>query len=383
MQDRIDVAFMRGGTSKALVFKSGDLPEDRAAWDEIFLKAIGSPDPYGRQLNGMGGGLSSVSKVCVVGPPTLSGADLDYTFAQIGTTDRIVDYSHNCGNMTSAIGPFAVDAGLVDVPADSDEATVHIHNTNTGKLIASRFAVEGGQAVVDGDLMLPGVSGTGAPVALSFLEPSGIFGRGALPAGAPVSVLSDAGGIEATMVDSAAAGVFVRAEDIGLTGYENPGELEGNSKALETLERIRVVASVAMGVTDSAAAAADRPGAPKIGVIARPADYQTISGETVAGKDYDLSVRMISMGQPHRAIPLTGGLCAASGTHISGTLLAVAASLNTSSDEGQLRIGTPSGVVTFGATAVATPSGEWTVKEARVLRTARCLMEGRVLIPRS
>src|SRR5574338_1556197 len=170
-QLRIPAVFMRGGTSNAVVFHARDLPRDRSSWDEIFLAAIGSPDPYGRQLDGMGGGISSLAKVCVVGPPTRPDADIDYTFAQVQVKDAAVDYSGNCGNMSSAMGPFAVDEGLVKVAGP--DALVRIHNTNTRKIIWSRFAMDDGLAAVDGDLVIPGVSGTGAPVRLEFREPGG------------------------------------------------------------------------------------------------------------------------------------------------------------------------------------------------------------------
>lgn len=166
---KFSAVFMRGGTSKAIVFRATDLPSARSDWDPIFLAAIGSPDPYGRQLDGMGGGISSLSKVCVIGPASRADADIDYTFAQVQVRERRVDYGANCGNMSSAMGPFAVDEGLVK--ASGPEALVRIHNTNTAKIIWSRFPLDGGLAAVDGDLAIPGVAGTGAPVRLEFREP--------------------------------------------------------------------------------------------------------------------------------------------------------------------------------------------------------------------
>src|SRR6266478_5314782 len=173
-QIKLRAVFMRGGTSKAVMFRREDLPRDQALWAPIFLGVIGSPDPNGRQLDGMGGGISSLSKICVIGPPTRAGADVDYTFAQISIKDASADYSGNCGNMSSAVGPFAVDEGLVHVAPDAaGEATVRIHNTNTRKMIIARFPLDDGRAVVDGDFRLPGVAGTGASVRLDFLEPGG------------------------------------------------------------------------------------------------------------------------------------------------------------------------------------------------------------------
>ena len=180
-QLKIPATFMRGGTSNAIVFHAKDLPEDRALWTEIFQAAIGSPDPYGRQLNGMGGGISSLSKVCVVGPPSRDDADIDYTFAQVAIRNDLVDFNNNCGNMSSAMGPFAIDEGLVEVAGD--EAVVRVHNTNTGKIIRARFAIDDGRAAVDGDHELPGVAGVGAKVRLEFLDPGGANTGKLLPTG--------------------------------------------------------------------------------------------------------------------------------------------------------------------------------------------------------
>jgi 2-methylaconitate cis-trans-isomerase PrpF len=184
MQRSLRAVFMRGGTSKALMFHQSDLPTDRADWAPIFLAAMGSPDPNGRQLDGMGGGISSLSKVCVIGPPSRPDADVDYTFAQIAVSSALVDYAANCGNMSSAVGPFALDEGLVPAPAGA-EAVVRIHNTNTGKIIVSRFPAESGKAATDGALALDGVSGTGAPIRLDFHDPGGAR-TGLLPTGRAV-----------------------------------------------------------------------------------------------------------------------------------------------------------------------------------------------------
>src|SRR5262245_35617824 len=215
-QLRIPAAFMRGGTSNAVVFHAKDLPADRAQWDEIFLAAIGSPDPYGRQLDGMGGGVSSLSKVCVIGPATRKDADIDYTFAQVLVKDARVDYSANCGNMSSAMGPFAVDEGVVK--AAGQEALVRVHNTNTGKTIWSRFPLDDGTAAVDGALAIPGVAGTGAPVRLEFREPGGATTGKLLPTGNVADMLDvpGYGAVRVSMVDAANACVFVRASDLGV-----------------------------------------------------------------------------------------------------------------------------------------------------------------------
>src|SRR5688500_1023057 len=251
-QRKIPAVFMRGGTSNALVLRQSDLPADRAQWDEIFLAAIGSPDPYGRQLDGMGGGISSLSKVCVVGPPTRSDADIDYTFAQVQVKEAKVDYSGNCGNMSSAMGPFAADAGLVKVAGK--QALVRIHNTNTKKIIHAHFALDDGLAAVDGDLAIPGVAGTGAPVRLEFREPGGATTGKLLPTGNVVDTLDvpGVGRIRASLIDAANATCFLDAAELGLTGTEMPDTLDASAELLDKLDRIRVAASVAMGIAKDA-----------------------------------------------------------------------------------------------------------------------------------
>src|SRR6185503_1183493 len=203
MQRPIPAVFMRGGTSKAIMFHARDLPQDRAAWDDIFTAAMGSPDPYGRQLDGMGGGISSLSKVCVLAPSTRDDADVDYTFAQVQIKEAAVDYRGNCGNMSSAVGPFAVDEGIVR--PNGDTAIVRIFNTNTQKIIRSTFPLDDGRAATDGDLTIPGVAGTGAPVRLDFLAPGGATTGRLLPTGHAIDRLDvpGLGPIEVSMVDAA------------------------------------------------------------------------------------------------------------------------------------------------------------------------------------
>src|SRR6185295_4413828 len=238
-QRKIPAVFMRGGTSNAVVFNALDLPAEREKWDEIFLAAIGSPDPYGRQLDGMGGGVSSLSKVCVIGPPSRPDADIDYTFAQIQVKEAKVDYGANCGNMSSAMGPFAVDEGLVEV--SGNEALVRVHNTNTKKIIWSRFAMDEGLSAVDGDLAIPGVAGTGAPVKLEFREPGGATTGKLLPTGNVADTLDvpGVGRIRCSMVDAANACVFVKAADVGLKGTEMPETIEQNAEVMRKLGAIR------------------------------------------------------------------------------------------------------------------------------------------------
>lgn len=377
-QVKIPAVFMRGGTSNAIVFHDKDLPRDRAMWDEIFLAAIGSPDPYGRQLDGMGGGLSSLSKVCVVGVSGRPDADIDYTFAQVLVKEAKVDYSTACGNMSSAIGPFAVDEGLVTV--SSKEALVRIYSTNTGKLIHARFPLDGGKAAVDGELAIPGVAGTGAPVKLEFRNPGGATTGKLLPTGDVVNRLDVPGldSVRCSMVDAANACVFVAAADVGLKGTEMPDEIEQDRDAMKRLSAIRIAASVAMGIAESAEEAAKKPSVPFVGFVSAAQDAPTLSGEPIRGSEVDVTARMISNGQPHRALPLTCSLCIAVAARIEGSVVhEVTRATNT--PDAELRIAMPSGVLTVAA-AVRHEHGQWYAEQGAFYRTQRRMFEGSVLL---
>jgi 2-methylaconitate cis-trans-isomerase PrpF len=377
-QVRFPAVFMRGGTSKAIVFRQQDLPADRALWDPIFLAAIGSPDPSGRQLDGMGGGVSSLSKVCVVGPASRPDADIDYTFAQVLVKERRVDYSGNCGNMSSAMGPFAIDEGLV--AAAGAEAVVRIHNTNTRKIIRARFPLDEGLAAVDGDLAIPGVAGTGAPVRLEFLHPGGATTGRLLPTGNAADTLDvpGVGRLVVSMVDAANACVFVRAADLGLTGCEMPESMDANREAMERLAAIRLAASVAMGIAPDVRSAAAKTTVPFVGFVAEPKDAQTLAGEALRADDVDLTARMLSNGQTHRALPLTASLCLAVAARIEGS---VVNRLTRPAPDAQapLRLGMPSGVLTVAAT-VQHAGGQWVAEQGAFYRTARRLFDGSVYV---
>lgn len=377
-QLRIPAAFIRGGTSNAVVFDQKHLPRERAFWDDIFLAAIGSPDRYGRQLDGMGGGLSSLSKVCVVGRSSRTDADVDYTFAQVLIKDARVDYTTMCGNMSSAIGPFALDEGLVSVAGN--EALVRIYSTNTGKLIHARFPVEDGIAAVEGDLAIPGVAGTGAPVKLEFREPGGATTGKLLPAGDVVSALDvpGVGRIRCSMVDAANACVFIKASDIGLNGNEMPEALEQNAEIMRKLGAIRLAASVAMGISRNIEDAATKPSVPFIGFVSAPLDAPSLSGDGIAAGSVDLTARMLSNGQPHRALPLTCTVCLAVAARIEGSIVHEVARQSESS-RNDLRIAMPSGVLTVGA-SVRLSDGGWYAEQGAVYRTQRRMFEGAVLL---
>src|SRR6476661_5483450 len=376
-QKKLPAVFMRGGTSKAIVFHARDLPASRAEWEPIFLSVIGSPDPNMRQLNGMGGGVSSLSKVCVIGPPTHPDADVDYTFAQVLIDKACVDYNSNCGNMSSAIGPFAVDEGLVAKPR-SGEAVVRIHNTNTKKIIVSRFGMDGDEAAVAGDMALDGVAGTGAPIRLEFMEPGGAKTGKLLPTGKAADILQvpGVGRMPVSMIDAANPCVFVPAEAIGATATEPPTEIEGNSQLMAKLEAIRRAASVAMGIAPDIEKAGNLS-VPIVAFVAPPVAMSVLSGRKLAAGDMDIAVRMMSNGQAHRATPLTGALCLAVATRIPGSIpheMARRLAEGTS----QIRIGHASGVIVVDARIGQATGGQPHAEYAAVYRTARRLFDGRV-----
>lgn len=375
-QKRIPAVFMRGGTSKAVVFNRGDLPAEKEKWDDIFLAVMGSPDPNGRQLNGMGGGVSSLSKICIVGPSSRPDADVDYTFAQVSVNEARVDYSGNCGNMSSAIGPFAADAGLVQVPRNG-EATVRIHNTNTSKIIVSRFPMEDGVAATRGDLAIDGVAGFGAPVRLEFTDPGGSKTGVLLPTGRAIDQLEvpGLGSVNASLVDAANPCVFVEAARLAKEGSELPAALEGDAEFLARMEAIRCAASVAMGIAPDLDSARNIPSVPKVAIVAAPRPYSTLSGRKLDGADMSIMIRMLSMGQAHRAVPITGAICLAIATRIEGSIPNTLSSART----GPITVAHPSGITKVDAAVehAGDPARAHAVHGA-VYRTARRLFDGHV-----
>lgn len=373
----LPAVFMRGGTSRAIMFHREDLPSPDA-WDPIFLAAMGSPDPNGRQLNGMGGGISSLSKVCILSPSDRDDADIDYTFAQVQIRDAKVDYRSMCGNMSSAVGPFAVDEGLIR--PNGGQAVVRIFNTNTKKIVRSTFPLLDGRAATDGTMAIPGVAGTGAPVRLDFLTPGGATTGSLLPTGHVIDTLAvpDVGTIPVSMVDAANACVFVRAADLGLTGRELPEELDRDGVLLAKLQRIRCAASVAMGIARDEDEAKTINGVPIIGFVAPPMDAPTLSGEPILAGQVDLTVRFLSNGQPHRALPLTASLCTGVASRIVGTVVNQALGPDAGAS---VRIGMPSGILTVDADVGRDASGAWVAHSGAFYRTARRLFDGRVYVP--
>lgn len=374
---KIPAVFMRGGTSKGVFFKASDLPPSREERDVIFLKALGSPDRYHRQLNGMGGGLSSVSKAVVVEPSGRDDADVDYTFVQIAVDQPITDYRLACGNLSSAVGPFAVDEGLVSV--EDGAVTVRVYSTNTNQIYHAHFHVEDGEALETGDYEMSGVDGRGARVQLDYLDPGGAITGAFLPTGHAVDVLELKSGqsIEASLIDATNPVVFIAAGAIGLSGTEAPETLEADTNLMGRLDDIRRAAGVIMGLAKQPE---DVPlGNPKISILSAPSDYVTIGGEAIKAEDYDVAVRGISMERVHRALPGTGGMCLAAAAQVSGSLPhRLARCRDTGHD---LRIATPSGVMTIAATAHQNTEGTWIADKITVYRTQRRLMEGNIVLP--
>lgn len=358
MQNRLPAAYYRGGTSRAVIFSAQDLPLDRSRWNDIFLGVLGSPDRYGRQLDGMGGGISSLSKICVVGPSSHPDADVDYTFAAIGVKTTEVDFSSNCGNMSSAIGPFAIDSKLVSVAADASEATVRIHNTNTGKIINAIFPVENGEASAYGDYEIDGVDGRTARIQLDFVDPAGSKTGKLLPTG---SIVDDFDGTQATCIDVGNPCCFVTAESLQVPGDLAPDQIESHSDLLSRLDSIRRQAGVKM---DLARTKEEVPSSiPKVCMVSRPGN----------GKACDIVVRAISVGQPHKAVPITVALSAAAASKLPGSTVQSCLSETLINSE-SVTLGHASG--TLAVTAQFGDQGN--LKAATVFRTARRLMEGTI-----
>ncbi len=363
-QGRVRAVYMRGGTSRCLAFHDRDLPPAGPARDRILLAALGSPDPYARQLDGLGGGISSLSKACIIGPPTHPDAQVDYTFAQVEVSRAVVDYTGNCGNCSSAIGPFAIDERIV--PYAEGETAVRIHNTNTRKIIVARVPVVDGEAAVVGDFELPGVAGLGARIVLDFLDPGGAGTGRLLPTGRTRDVVA---GVDASLVDATNPMVFVRAKDLHLAGTETPQAMDRDQALVARLEAIRLGAAEAMGIPGSAAT-------PKVAVVAPPTAFTALDGTAYEADRTDVVARCISMGNAHRAFALTAAMCLAVAARIDGTVVSECAG----SRGGDLRLGHPSGVLPIAA-AVGRRDGQAWAERVTVYRTARRLMEGYVRVP--
>ncbi|ATW27403.1 2-methylaconitate cis-trans isomerase PrpF family protein [Candidatus Formimonas warabiya] len=376
---RFPVTIYRGGTSKALVFRPEDLPEDADERDKVILAAYGSPDP--RQIDGMGGADSLTSKMAIIGKSRRPDADVDYTFGQVSLFNATVDYSGNCGNISSAVGPYAVDEGLI--PAVEPVTTVRIFNTNTNKIIVAEVPVEQGKPKVDGDFAIDGVPGTGARIVLNFLDSAGSVTGRLLPTGNVQDVIETSRGkFTVSFVDSANPVVFVGAEELGLQGTELPDAVNAYPDLSETLEEIRAIFAVKIGrVDDWKKAQAVSPAIPKICFVAKAQTYCASDGRMIQEDEIDLVGRMMSMQKPHKAYAVTGAVCTGTAAKIPGSV--VYNLLSAQAQEGnRIRIGHPSGKLEV-EVDVAQEEGRIILHKAALARTARRLMDGQVYVSRA
>lgn len=372
---------MRGGTSKGLFFDPADLPADPAKRDALLLRVLGSPDPYGTQIDGLGGATSSTSKVALVSRSTRPGFDVDYRFGAVAVGEPVIDWSGNCGNLSAAVGVFALCRGLVAAPGDG-VAAIRIWQANLKEAIVAHIPIRGGQPVEDGGFTLAGVAFPGAEIALDFLDPGGATAL--LPSGRPTDRLTvpGLGEIEATLLNAGNPTIFVRAADLGLTGCEGRVEFNRDTALLVRCEAIRAQGAVAMGLAVSAEdATARRPHTPKLAFVAPARDYRASDGAPVAAADIDLVARILSMGALHHAFTGTGAVALAVASILPGTLVhQLLGGRLISGDE--VRIGHAAGVMAVGASVVE-EDNRWRVEKAVLRRSARRLMEGWVLVPDS
>lgn len=387
-QIRIPATYLRGGTSKGVFFRLQDLPEAAqlpgAARDALLLRVIGSPDPYGKQIDGMGGATSSTSKTVIVSRSTRADHDVDYLFGQVSIDQAFVDWSGNCGNLSAAVGPFAIAGGLVDpahVPRDG-VAIVRIWQANIGKTIIAHVPMTDGAVQETGDFELDGVTFPAAEVQLEFIDPAAEeegAGGAMFPTGNLVDELDvpGVGTLKATMINAGIPTIFIEASAIGYTGTELQDAINGDAKALAMFETIRAHGALRMGLIKSLEEIATRQHTPKVAFVAPPADYVASSGKPVAAGDIDLLVRAMSMGKLHHAMMGTAAVAIGTAAAIPGTLVNLAAG---GGERQAVRFGHPSGTLRVGAEAKLV-DGSWAVTKAIMSRSARVLMEGWVRVP--
>lgn len=383
-QISIPATYMRGGTSKGVFFKLSDLPERARvageARDKLLMRVIGSPDPYGKQTDGMGGATSSTSKTVILSKSQQAGHDVDYLFGQVAIDRPFVDWSGNCGNLTAAVGSFAINNGLVDLQRipENGIATVRIWQANISKTIIAKIPITQGQVQETGDFELDGVTFPAAQVEVEFMDPAA--GGGALfPTGNVVDqlVVPNVGTFQVTMINAGIPTIFLNASDLGYTGVELQGDINGDEQALARLETIRAHGAVKMGLIEGIDEAASRQHTPKVAFVAEPTDYLSSSGKAVSANEIDLSVRAMSMGQLHHAMMGTAAVAISVASAIPDTLVNLAAG---GGERSHVRFGHPSGTLRVGAHA-SLVNGQWTATKAIMSRSARILMEGTVRIP--
>jgi hypothetical protein len=386
-QLRIPATYMRGGTSKGVFFRLEDLPAAAQvpgpARDALLLRVIGSPDPYGKHTDGMGGATSSTSKCVIIGPATRPGHDVDYLYGQVSIDSAFVDWSGNCGNLSSAVGPFAIAHGFIPVeriPRDGT-CTVRIWQANIGKTIVAHVPIAGGEVQEDGDFELDGVTFPSAEIPLEFLDPvdEGDEGGAMFPTGHVVDALEvpGVGTLQATMITAGIPTVFVRAADIGLKGTELQPDINEDKARLAMFEAIRTAGALRMGLIKAPEEAAKRQHTPKVAFVAPPADYVASSGKPVRAGEIDLLARALSMGKLHHAMMGTASVAIATAAAIPGTVVNEAAG---GGARDAVRFGHPSGTMRVGAAAEQV-DGRWIVRRALMSRSARVLMAGHVRVP--
>jgi probable AcnD-accessory protein PrpF len=387
-QIRIPATYMRGGTSKGVFFRRQDLPAAAqvpgAARDALLLRVIGSPDPYGKQIDGMGGATSSTSKTVILAPSGRPDHDVDYLFGQVSIDKAFVDWSGNCGNLSAAVGPFAISSGLIDparVPRHG-VCTVRIWQANIGKTIVAHVPIMNGEVQETGDFELDGVTFPAAELQLEFIDPAAEqdgAGGAMFPTGRLVDelVVPGVGTLQATMINAGIPTIFVNAEAVGYQGTELQDAINGDARALAMFEAIRAHGALRMGLIKQLDEASRRQHTPKVAFVARPADYVSSSGKQVAAGEIDLLVRALSMGKLHHAMMGTAAVAIGTAAAVPGTLVNLAAG---GGAPAEVRLGHPSGILRVGAEARQV-NGEWTVTRAIMSRSARVLMEGWVRVP--
>jgi probable AcnD-accessory protein PrpF len=387
-QIKVAATYMRGGTSKGVFFRLQDLPAAAqvpgAARDALLMRVIGSPDPYGKQIDGMGGATSSTSKTVILSKSTRPDHDIDYLFGQVSIDKAFVDWSGNCGNLSAAVGPFGITNGLVDpsrIPQNG-VATVRIWQANISKTIIAHVPITNGAVQETGDFELDGVTFPAAEVQLEFMDPAAEeegAGGSMFPTGNLVDDLEvpGVGTFKATMINAGIPTIFINAADIGYKGTELQDDINGDNKALAMFETIRAYGAVRMGLIKHIDEAAKRQHTPKVAFVAQPADYVSSSGKAVSAKDVNLLVRALSMGKLHHAMMGTAAVAIGTAAAIPGTLVNLAAG---GGNLDAVRFGHPSGTLRVGAQATQA-DGEWSVTKAIMSRSARVLMEGWVRVP--
>lgn len=384
-QIRIPATYIRGGTSKGVFFKLDDLPERARvpgeARDRLLLRVIGSPDPYGKQIDGMGGATSSTSKTVIVSRSAQPGHDVDYLFGQVSIDQAFVDWTGNCGNLSAAVGPFAINAGLVDsarVPTNCT-AVVRIWQANIGKTIIAHVPITEGVPQETGDFELDGVTFPAAEVQLDFVDPADETGGSMFPTGNLVDDLEvpGVGTLKVTLINSGIPTIFVDASAIGFAGTELQDDINSDPKTLAMFETIRAHGAVRMGLIARPEDAASRQHTPKVAFVAKPRSYTASSGKAVEAGEIDLLVRALSMGKLHHAMMGTAAVAIGTAAAIPGTLVNLAAG---GGAREAVRFGHPSGTLRVGA-AAAQVNGQWTVTKAIMSRSARIVMEGWVRVP--